>query len=702
MFIYHVLLILFLIFLVYFFSSFTIFSGLVLLLITIIIFYFIFYKKQLFYKYFFLLLIFTFSWLINVSLKKHEHINIENINLKVVQMHPNYLIVTEGWEKYYLLSHYYINNVQYTINAQLDDTLLLKGKTEDLKVINNFYEFDFKLFLNANNVNKQIVVKESKVKVIAGKTLRNIFFNYLNTFPKEIKNWTKLLLFDQQTEDNKDIFFIFNNFGITPIIVISGLHINFCFLFLKKGLAFIKNELIKLLICFIVLFFYLYLLNWSIAAMRALLFLIFSSLLKFNKKTIHPISILSFIAYCCLCLWPLQFYLLGFQLSFGITFLILFIINKFRHYNYWIRLLLINIILYLFTIPIQWQMNHGFSLLTIPYLLFFTPIVIFYDIVLFLNLFLNSIFHIFTSSILNFLIIIIKLINMSNIWIWTFEPEIWMLQLYFLILIVIYNCWRYFNWKILTIISMNFTLLSTLWMTNIIKPYYELTMINVGNAMSILVTSPYNNAAILVDAGTEDLKPNNPIIYNYLLAKGIHNLKAVFLTHHDLDHTSNLTFLKMHLKIDKLFENTNQLSQYVIAGFNPIHNLVYNLHLPYASENNKSLVLLLQIYNYKILFTGDIESQTENLLVESRLLSKINILQVPHHGSKTSSTIPFLEILRPEVALISGHYQKRKQFPNIETINHLQSINAQIYYSGKNKTIIVRIYMKHYDIITLT
>lgn len=110
----------------------------------------------------------------------------------------------------------------------------LKGKTEDLKSINNFYEFDFKLFLNANNINKQIVVKENKVKVIVGKTLRNIFFNYINTFPKIIKDWTKLLLFAQQTEENKDIFTTFNNFGITPIIVISGLHINFFFLFFKK------------------------------------------------------------------------------------------------------------------------------------------------------------------------------------------------------------------------------------------------------------------------------------------------------------------------------------------------------------------------------------------------------------------------------------------------------------------------------------
>ncbi|WP_342261709.1 MBL fold metallo-hydrolase [Spiroplasma endosymbiont of Notiophilus biguttatus] len=113
------------------------------------------------------------------------------------------------------------------------------------------------------------------------------------------------------------------------------------------------------------------------------------------------------------------------------------------------------------------------------------------------------------------------------------------------------------------------------------------------------MTSPYNKSAILIDAGTEDLKLSNPTIYNYFSAKGIHSLKAVFLTHRDLDHVSNIGFLKMHLKIDKIYENTNQLSQYIIDGFNPIHNLVYGFNLQYVSENNKSLVLLLKFYCIK-------------------------------------------------------------------------------------------------------
>lgn len=227
-------------------------------------------------------------------------------------------------------------------------------------------------------------------------------------------------------------------------------------------------------------------------------------------------------------------------------------------------------------------------------------------------------------------------------------------------------------------------------------------MINVGNAMSIVISSPYNKSVIMIDAGTQDLNPTNPTIANYLSDKGIYHINALFLTHHDLDHISNVQYLQNHFHIDNIYENTNQSLHYKIANFNDINNLSYNLNTKYASENNKSLVLLLQIYQFKILITGDIEVPTENLLINYNLLTKINILQVPHHGSKTSSTINFLQIIKPEIALISGHFQTYRQFPSAQTLQNLAKINAQIYSTGQNKTIVMRIYTQHYDIITLT
>ncbi|WP_308149469.1 hypothetical protein [Spiroplasma sp. AdecLV25b] len=61
-----------------------------------------------------------------------------------------------------------------------------------------------------------------------------------------------------------------------------------------------------------------------------------------------------------------------------------------------------------------------------------------------------------------------------------------------------------------------------------------------------------------------------------------------------------------------------------------------------------------------------------------------------------------LQIIKPEVALIPGRFQTHRQFPSPETLQNLAKINAKIYSSEQNKTIVMRIYTQHYDIITLT
>ncbi|WP_308149470.1 ComEC/Rec2 family competence protein [Spiroplasma sp. AdecLV25b] len=641
MFSYHIVLIGFLIFLLYFFSSFSIFSGVMLLSFFILILYFLFIKKQIWHKFALLMLVFVGIFTVNASLPTHNYVREQTINLKVSSIHTNYLFVKSGYETYYLATHYYLNNQQYTIDSHLDDTLVVYGKTIPLKAINNFYEFDFKLFLNVSNITQQIMITKNQIHVISGHSIRSMIFNYVNTFPNEIKTWTNLLLFGQQNTDSKLVYNSFIKLGIAPLIVVSGLHINFLFMILNKTLTIIKIRILKICLIFTCLLFYAYLLNWTIPVIRAIIFCFIGLLAKFSKQTIHPLSSLSFTTFCCLCWQPFQFYTVRFQLSFGISFLILFIIHKFKTYNKYWKSLFISTVLYLFTIPFQWQMNQGFSLFTIIYSLLLTPVILFYDIVLLLNLIFNPISSFVVKPSLYILNIIVDVTTITNVWITTFQVDTWVLQLYYLVLGLCFTCFRYFNWRIITILAINCTMISGLWVANTIKPFYELTMINVGNAMSIIITSPYNKSAIMIDAGTQDLNPNNPTIGNYLAAKGVTHINALFLTHHDLDHVSNVQYLENHFQIDNIYENTNQRLQYKIANFNDINNLSYNLNTKYASENNKSLVLLLQIYQFKILITGDIEASTENLLINSGLLTKINILQVPHHGSKTSSTINF-------------------------------------------------------------
>ena len=71
------------------------------------------------------------------------------------------------------------------------------------------------------------------------------------------------------------------------------------------------------------------------------------------------------------------------------------------------------------------------------------------------------------------------------------------------------------------------------------------------------------------------------------------------------------------------------------------------------TENDRSLVLRLQYGGTRLLLTGDIEHSTERWLVAHRPDLQADILQIPHHGSKTSTSSDFVAQVRPTVGVIS-------------------------------------------------
>lgn len=93
--------------------------------------------------------------------------------------------------------------------------------------------------------------------------------------------------------------------------------------------------------------------------------------------------------------------------------------------------------------------------------------------------------------------------------------------------------------------------------------------------------------------------------------------------------------------------------------------------------NNNSLVFKLNYKKFSIIFTGDIEMEAENEVV--KLYSNTNILnstilKVAHHGSKTSSIMEFLELVKPEFALIGVGKNNKFRHPNNEIIERLNKL----------------------------
>lgn len=96
------------------------------------------------------------------------------------------------------------------------------------------------------------------------------------------------------------------------------------------------------------------------------------------------------------------------------------------------------------------------------------------------------------------------------------------------------------------------------------------------------------------------------------------------------------------------------------------------------SENDRSIVLLLQFGRLKILLTGDLEKTGEAALLGSGLITEVDILKVGHHGAKTSTSTEFLAWLRPETALISTGEKNQFGHPTQEVLRLLEQFSSQI------------------------
>lgn len=96
------------------------------------------------------------------------------------------------------------------------------------------------------------------------------------------------------------------------------------------------------------------------------------------------------------------------------------------------------------------------------------------------------------------------------------------------------------------------------------------------------------------------------------------------------------------------------------------------------NENNDSLTLLIETPKKRILFTGDLESIVERTLVEAHADVRADILKVPHHGSKSSSSTGFLLAVQPTVAIISVGKNNGYGHPSSDVIRRLQAIGTDI------------------------
>ena len=95
--------------------------------------------------------------------------------------------------------------------------------------------------------------------------------------------------------------------------------------------------------------------------------------------------------------------------------------------------------------------------------------------------------------------------------------------------------------------------------------------------------------------------------------------------------------------------------------------------------NNNSLVLKISYRGKTFLFTGDLEKPGEEILVSNAgEMLKSDILLSPHHGSKTSSSRKFLQMVQPDICIISSRERNSNKFPHQTVLDRLRDVGCRV------------------------
>ncbi|HOY70414.1 MAG TPA: DNA internalization-related competence protein ComEC/Rec2 [Methylotenera sp.] len=242
----------------------------------------------------------------------------------------------------------------------------------------------------------------------------------------------------------------------------------------------------------------------------------------------------------------------------------------------------------------------------------------------------------------------------------------------------------------------------------------QVTVLDVGQGLSVVVQTAKHT--FLYDTGPKfnaQSDAGSRIVVPYLRGAGMHKLDGFMVSHNDIDHSggmaSVLTLMSVGwldsglpetFELPKNAENAALETMQCYAGqswawdgvdFEVLHPNLESYDDATLKDNERSCVLKITSAFGSVLLTGDIEKNNELDLVENQPdMLKSDVLIVPHHGSKTSSTSAFIDAVSPSASIFTPGYLNRYKHPTPEVLARYQASNSVLYRTDKQGALILQ------------
>ena len=632
-----------------------------------------------------------------------------------------------------------------TNNSQelhLGEEILIKGQVKPLVKQYNPSDFDYGMYLKSqgiiNEVQLEKIIKKWPYKGVRYKVKEQLQRQIELLFKGQDDGLVSALVLGEKGVLNPDTKILYEQLGIAHVLAISGLHMSVIALSIGWLLGRMNfNYTWRNILSVIGIWGYSLLVGTSVSVTRASIMLTVMLIVRVLWEEEDLLSSLALAAFIILMLNPFQLYQVGFQLSFMALLGVAFyqaLYQFFKHECRWhqgklklVRLFLPTLCMSVFSMPILAYHFYEVSLLglvlnvlIIPLFGVLVPLIL---ITLLLSILALPLTSFFVYCVLAFLESIKSigesLVNVPFATMITGRPSsLFYIMYYGGLGIVSLRVKQVWNKKIDYLIGLGTVLILGGLLRR--QDLMEITHLYVGQGDCTVVTMP-NGKTLLMDSGP---KQSGKKVESYLKFKGKKQVDLVILSHPHEDHIGGLLYLMEQgyqikavmgaipkgqedehmLELKKLCEENNiplyegykgnkvQIEDISLKVLWPDKEMVY------SNLNEASLVCLLKYGAFEELFTGDIGFETEEILEPD--IEDIEVLKVPHHGSRYSTSSKFLEKLGAEYGMISAGVRNFYGHPNQSTLERLKENDTQIRRTDTQGALFIRTDGKQYTVQT--
>lgn len=604
-------------------------------------------------------------------------------------------------------------SAEYTRGQKLE----LKGKLEKPEEARNPGGFDAADYWRSQGVfallesNQAIILAEPQGLAKISGAMQQYLSSRLGAYlPQDKVDLLWAMLFGEKELLDDTFYENTQKLGIAHIFAVSGLHVGFLLsaLLLTLRLLRIEKNPLALLIVAVIIAFYCFMVGLTPSALRATLMGLLTLAAEYLLKRRDSYTVLAASALVVLMVQPFALWSAGFQLSYGVTFGILYLYPltlkwcSFLKYTWLRNTCAVALAAQLSSIPLTAQFFYYFSayglmlnIVLVPLMSLIVPCLL---IALLFSVFLPPLAGACFGLTGLFLDILTTSIHLVTYFLGTGQyylgkPTGLVLLIYLLYLVSYRHSW-WSSWQMgkgSQMLALFF--LVFLWLP---KPpaVTELTYLDVGQGSSAVLRSSEGEVYIF-DCGVKQEE-----VAKYLAYCGVNKVHGIILSHGDSDHIGGLSEVIENFSVQGVYLEEHQLAREELALENVnVIPLQQKLKIalkqgeifliPFSeaeiTNNGCQLTAVVNYGEWTVVFPGDVDlAEAEKL---RKIVPQVDIWTVPHHGSRYGGSEEFYQRLKPTIAVISAGKNNYYGHPHQEIIKALEKSQTKVYRTDENGTI---------------